>query len=220
MATCDNCGYSIQDSAAFCPKCGTAVAIASASAQTEEPSRKDVAERATTNVFGYVGVALALVAVVLTVIQPWVTTRVGTEFASSLVALLGGEGFALEPSYSIWQFVDLGKVVGAYASSLGVENANSVPLVFTLMSVAWAAGVILVAMGAYRYALTSEHPMNRAVEGCLLLAILLWYTLGVLDSYSVVMSRPETLTWALYAAAAAVVAFGVSYVASQIEDSE
>jgi len=62
--------------------------------------------------------------------------------------------------------------------------------------------------------------MNRAVEGCLLLAILLWYTLGVLDSYSVVMSRPETLTWALYAAAAAVVAFGVSYVASQIEDSE
>lgn len=220
MATCGNCGYTIQDSAAFCPKCGTAVAVASASARTDVSSHKDVAERATTNIFGYVGVALALVAVVLTVIQPWVTTRVGTEFASNLVALLGGEGFALEPAYSIWQFIDLGKVVGAYASSLGAESVNSVPLVFTLMSVAWAAGVVLIVMGAYRYALTSEHSMKRAVEGCLLLAILLWYALGVLDSYSVVMSRPETLTWALYAAATAVVAFGASYVMSQNEDSE
>lgn len=221
---CSQCGNEIPAESKFCSECGAPAVlnVEDRASATMPPDRSGQVEDSAKNtatwikigtVFGYIGAALAVASVVFAVVEPWVITRSGTELVGKVAALIGGSGYAIEPSYYVWQLIGLGKAIEAYGSLIGIDNAGSMPLIFIVVMVVWVIGAGTALVGVYRYVASSISVVSTAIEGCAILAVVLWYVQRVLAHYSAVLSAPTTLSWSFNCALAALLCFGMTALA-------
>lgn len=215
MAVCESCGSTVAEHASFCPKCGKAIEV-----KKELPTKTEDSPAKATNIFGYIGIALAIVAIAMTASQPWADMRSGTEIAGMLGGALLGDDFSVQGTYSIFQFGDLGKTIEAYLSLAGYDKSQAVGGLFGMAGLVYVVGAALILYGSYRYAFHEGQSIGKIGAGCIIMGVLVKYMTSTLNGYSFIVTYPDSLNWSFWVLVAAVVALAASFAVQVAQNDE
>lgn len=209
MPICGSCGASISEKATFCPRCGSAVSKKAEPAQDKvAPNVDEASSGHRTNAFGYLAIGLAVLAVVLTLVQPWVTVSLGAELTGGIFGLVD-DSFKFQSSYSGFELYKFGAALASYEQFLGGDGSK-MQLAYLVYELVWLFGVFKIAFGVYGYLFKEKHFLSGLDWGCAVLGLSLYFVRTHLSEWSSIVAYPSTLDYAFYAVIGAFVATLIS----------